>query len=119
LAGTEPGLVGYWRMDDGGGQVMNDYSPTNNDGQLGALATPDGQDPVFAAACPLSSCPPVSAVISTTGSTYICAGTTITLSAGSVAGMTYQWQFNSVNIPGATASTYAASQAGSYTCRVT
>src|SRR6185369_11649661 len=32
LTGNETGLVGYWRLDDGTGQVVNDYSTANNDG---------------------------------------------------------------------------------------
>ena len=34
LTGTEPGLVGYWRMDEGSGEVAHDSSPSGNDGIL-------------------------------------------------------------------------------------
>ncbi len=35
LAGNEPGLVGYWRFDDGSGNVAIDSSPNANVGDLG------------------------------------------------------------------------------------
>jgi hypothetical protein len=41
------------------------------------------------------------------------------VTASGTAPLTYQWQLNTVNIGGATASCYSASQAGSYRCIVT
>jgi hypothetical protein len=35
LRGDEPGLVGYWRFDDGTGATAADASPSHNDGALG------------------------------------------------------------------------------------
>ena len=35
LRGDEPGLVGYWRFDEGGGVIAGDTSPSRNDGALG------------------------------------------------------------------------------------
>src|SRR5205823_2983480 len=54
LVGTEAGLIGYWRLADGSGQTINDYSSTNNDGMLGSTASSDINDPVFMSACPIS-----------------------------------------------------------------
>jgi hypothetical protein len=34
IPGTSPGLVGYWKFDEGSGSTANDYSPNNNDGTL-------------------------------------------------------------------------------------
>lgn len=34
LTGAEPGLVGYWRLDEGGGGVAHDATPNGNDGAL-------------------------------------------------------------------------------------
>jgi hypothetical protein len=34
LSGTESGLAGYWRFDEGNGTVANDATTNNNDGQL-------------------------------------------------------------------------------------
>jgi len=55
LNGNETGLVGYWKMNDGSGQIVNDYSTINNDGQLGASSLVDSRDPVFQSTCPLSA----------------------------------------------------------------
>jgi hypothetical protein len=38
LAGSEPGLVGYWRFDDGSGSSATDSSPTGNPLMLGDSA---------------------------------------------------------------------------------
>ena len=35
LRGDEPGLVGYWRFDEGAGVIAGDTSPSRNDGALG------------------------------------------------------------------------------------
>ena len=59
------------------------------------------------------------ATIAAGGPTTICAGSTITLSANTGAGLTYQWQLNGANIASATASTYPTTAAGNYTCIVT
>lgn len=46
LAGDEPGLVGYWRMDDGpGATAVVDSGPRGNHGSLGAGAA--GSSPTF------------------------------------------------------------------------
>jgi hypothetical protein len=45
LAGDEPGLVGYWGFDEGGGQIVYDLSGNGNDGQLGSTPNPDVSDP--------------------------------------------------------------------------
>lgn len=55
--------------------------------------------------------------LSASGSTTICSGSTVTLTADP--GFTYQWFLNGSVIGGATASTYAASQTGKYTVQET
>jgi len=49
------------------------------------------------------------------GATTFCSGGSVLLSANSGTGLTYQWKKNNSNISGATASSYSASTAGSYT----
>jgi len=58
------------------------------------------------------------AIITASGSTTICTGGSVTLTANSGTGITYQWQLNSGNISGATAISYSASSAGNYACVV-
>jgi len=51
LSGSEAGLVGYWRLDDGDGQYATDRSSSGNDGILGTSESPigDSSDPVWLA----------------------------------------------------------------------
>src|SRR6185503_10679922 len=56
-----------------------------------------------------------SATITAGGPTSFCTGTTVTLSANTGSGLSYQWQKDGVNIAPVT-STYTASSTGSYTC---
>ena len=51
LEGTEEGLVGYWRMDEGSGQMLVDYSYNGNHGQLGSTADVDASDPAWLETC--------------------------------------------------------------------
>jgi hypothetical protein len=39
LTGTEPGLVGYWRFDEGTGAVASDRTVTKNNGSVSGFAT--------------------------------------------------------------------------------
>ena len=50
---------------------------------------------------------------------YVCPGTAVGLSAAVGVGYTYQWQFDGVNISGATSNTYNATDSGTYTVVVT
>jgi len=45
LVGDEPGLVGYYKLDEGGGDVLVDGSSSGNDGFLGASPGPGPDDP--------------------------------------------------------------------------
>ncbi|MBN1676797.1 MAG: Ig-like domain-containing protein [Kiritimatiellae bacterium] len=49
LTGSESGLVGYWRFNEGAGQVAGDASGEGNDGRLGVSANADASDPVWVA----------------------------------------------------------------------
>lgn len=53
LIGNEPGLVGYWRLDEGSGQVVVDYSNNGNHGQLGSTSDVDVDDPTWVLNSPL------------------------------------------------------------------
>jgi hypothetical protein len=119
LFGNEPGLIGYWRMNDGSGQVVNDYSTVGHDGVLGSTSAIETLDPSYTAACPLTGCSLPVANITAAGPTTICSGSFVTLNATTGAGFTYQWKLNGGNITGATSSSYAAGTAGVYSCLVT
>jgi hypothetical protein len=47
IAPFEPGLVGYWRFDEGNGKVARDLSPSAAHAQLGDSAMPDKNDPLW------------------------------------------------------------------------
>ncbi len=47
LTGNEPGLVAYWRFNEGAGQTLNDLTPNNNHGRLGASTVADPGDPTW------------------------------------------------------------------------
>ena len=80
---------------------------------------------VTASACPVTSSivsvqvgSPITATIAATGSTTVCAGNTVLLTANTGSGLTYQWKKDGNDISGATSSTYSASSTGSYTAIV-
>lgn len=43
--GTKPGLVGYWRLNEGSGQTAGDSSGMGNDGVVGASSISESSDP--------------------------------------------------------------------------
>jgi hypothetical protein len=55
LTGTEPGLVGYYRFDEGTGQIVRDLSPAGKHGSLGPSVVAESDDPTWVAStAPLS-----------------------------------------------------------------
>jgi hypothetical protein len=57
--------------------------------------------------------------ISSVGSTTLCQGASVTLTTANGTGLTYQWKNNGTIVPGATAASFVANTAGSYTVQVT
>lgn len=62
--------------------------------------------------------PSPTASVSASGPLSFCSGSAVTLSASTGIGYSYQWKNNGNAIPGATASSYVASQSGTYTVEV-
>lgn len=58
---------------------------------------------------------PPNAIISANGPLAYCTGNGLTLDAGNAQGVSYQWQLDGNNIPGATGNVYAVNQPGNYT----
>lgn len=67
---------------------------------------------------PGSTSPTCEAKITPGSSTTFCAGGKVTLSTNIVAGRSYQWKKDGVNISGATSSSYTATQAGDYQVKI-
>jgi len=47
ISPNEPGLVGYWRLDEGEGKIARDLSPFRAHAQLGNRPVPDMDDPLW------------------------------------------------------------------------
>ncbi len=47
LSGEEDGLVGYWRFDEGSGQVAHDSAGADDPGRLGSSNAVDNKDPTW------------------------------------------------------------------------
>lgn len=54
IIGSELGLEGYWRFDEGTGQNLSDLSNNTNDGLLGTDASVESSDPTWSNDCPVS-----------------------------------------------------------------
>lgn len=50
LSGSESGLAGYWRLDEGGGQTVYDATGRRHHGQLGTSSSVDTWDPSWTSA---------------------------------------------------------------------
>ncbi|HKR07076.1 MAG TPA: LamG-like jellyroll fold domain-containing protein [Bacteroidia bacterium] len=114
---ANPNLVGYWRCNDVGSQVITDYSSQQNHATLGVSINVESSDPTPAAGCPTCTLP--SGNISAGGPITFCSGSSVTFTATTGAGLSYLWRKNGVVISGATQSTYTANSSGNYLCVIT
>jgi hypothetical protein len=62
---------------------------------------------------------PLTAAITANGPLTFCSGGSVSLTATSGSGLSYQWSKNGVNITGETSQTYIASTSGTYTVTIT
>ncbi len=118
-ANTGTGLTYQWRRDGVSisGATGSSYSASTAGAYTvqvtsGSCSTTSASTTVAIGTAP-------SATITAVGSTTICSNGSVTLNANTGTGLTYQWKRNGTNITGATAASYAASLAGSYTVAVT
>jgi len=85
-----PGLIGYWRCNEGSGTTVYDYSSNMNNGSVGQFGFP-ASTPVFAAGC--TSCIPAPH-IAASGPVAFCSGGGVQLFTYGAAGYIYQWRLN-------------------------
>jgi len=58
LTGSEPGLIGYWNMDEGSGQSVNDLTQSGTTGTLGITSAISSSDPTWVVStAPVSTAP--------------------------------------------------------------
>ncbi len=123
LTGSESDLVAYYKFNQGLNMGVNpsvttlvDASGNGFNGTLNNLAL-SGRTSNWVAGIAIGSCgtwTTPTAAITTGGSTTVCEGMPVALTANSGAGYTYQWFMNGAAVNGATAQTYAATTSGSY-----
>ncbi|MCC7502627.1 MAG: hypothetical protein IT229_08870 [Flavobacteriales bacterium] len=113
-ANTGTGLTYQWKKNgvNLSGATASSYTATSS-GSYTVVVTSTGCSSTSAASTVTVGAGPA-ATISTTGTTTFCSGGSVTFTANTGTGLTYQWRKNSVNISGATASSYTATASGSY-----
>jgi len=107
-----------WRLNGGNipGATSATYAATAT-GQYSVQVTAGPGCSNISAATSVTVAPLPPTAVTPTGATNLCAGTAVVLTGPTASGITYQWIRNGQIIPGATASTFAASQAGTYRLR--
>jgi hypothetical protein len=110
----------YWWRKNGvtiAGANSSSYTATSNGTYSVEVGTTNNCYAVSNTITVLVAIP--AAVITASGSTTFCSGGSVNLTATASTGQSYQWKLNGVNITNATAATYNAAAAGSYTCFIT
>jgi large repetitive protein len=119
-ANTGAGFTYTWLKDGGviSGATSPKYTVTES-GNYRVIVTGSApcSDTSSTAVVTISSGP--GAVITASGPTSFCAGESVLLSANTGAGLTYRWQKDAVDIPGATSASYLVMQGGGYRVIVT
>lgn len=104
------GLKGYWRCDEGSGNVLHDNSSSGNNGVRGDSNVPTSV-PAWSTGC--TTCIPYT-FIQSLGPLVFCTGDSVTLQAFSAGATSYAWKKNGVLIPGAQSFKYTAKTSGNY-----
>jgi hypothetical protein len=102
LTGSEPGLMGYWPLDEGSGSTTDDAS---GHGFIGTLVPSLTSGPAWVDSNFKDEKKPT--IISQPQAPTVLAGADLNLSVVVFGGdpLSYQWRFNSNNLPGATNAT--------------
>lgn len=118
-ANTGTGLTYQWRRNGTtiSGATASSYSATQA-GTYTVVVSSGGCSTTSAGSAVTVNAGPT-ASITAGGATGFCSGGSVVLSAATGTGYTYSWRRNGTAISGATASSYTATQAGSYTVVVT
>ncbi|MBK7855083.1 MAG: T9SS type A sorting domain-containing protein [Bacteroidetes bacterium] len=117
-ANTGSGYAFQWKKNGTNitGATTSTYNATTAGAYTVAITSPCGNATSVATTVSIGN---VTASISPSGSATICAGSAQTFTANTGYNFVYQWFRNGVALAGATSSTYATSNYGSYTVRVT
>ncbi|MBK8847297.1 MAG: M4 family metallopeptidase [Bacteroidetes bacterium] len=112
------GLTYQWKKGNSniGGATLSSYTATVTNNYSVIVTNSNGCSKTSNSV--LVTGPP-SAAITITGSQTICPPGTVTFSAPTGNGLTYQWLKDNLNLPGAIASSYVATSAGNYKVTVT
>ncbi len=113
-----PGLTYQWYKNNVliSGAVSSNYDVTAN-GNYKVVVNKPGGCSATSNVIKVTFSP--TAKITANGPVTFCAGGSVTLSAATGTGYSYQWKKNNVNINGATQSSYIATQSGNYKVKVT
>lgn len=124
----QSGLVALYHFNQGYVNTNNsaittaiDASGNGNNGTLVnfALSGSSSNWTTGIASGTCSAFAPIVTTVTTSGSTTICSGDSVTLTASSSTGYSYQWQLNGNDLAGATSASYTAFADGSYTVVIT
>ncbi|MBL7964183.1 MAG: T9SS type A sorting domain-containing protein [Flavobacteriales bacterium] len=117
-ASTGSGYTYVWRRNGTtiSGAAASSYTAT----QAGSytVTISNGTCPTTSAAISVSVGTMPAVALTSVGSTSFCTGGSVVLNASTGSGYAYAWQRNGTTITGATASSYTATQAGSYAVTV-
>ncbi len=119
-ANTGTGLTYQWKLNGANitGATAASYT-ANAAGLYTVVVTNASTCSATSAATTVTINTAPTATITAAGPTSFCAGGSVMLNANTGTGLTYQWRLNGANITGATAASYTANAAGSYTVVVT
>ena len=116
---TGTGLTYQWKLNAANISGATASSYTANAAGSYTLSVTNSCGSTTSSATVITVNPLPTATITPAGSTTICSGSSVVLNGNTGTGLTYQWKLNATNISGATAASYTANAAGSYTLVVT